>query len=402
MRTVQRKLEEHRGHPKERQPRRLPSGGPAVAREALSGPAQKAALAAAAKNLADAKKQPGAAAEAGNAQTASIIAEHEQAATSAELGTLMDENNSTSDGSAVIDPTESESAGVQRADEGFLIVPTSVPAPKEPVVEGEILSDQVRGANATLGSVFNPMADKTDIESTLQDILKEFILPMLDQHPYMQVDTPHRPKLQLTVSFNRAGMARICVGDWVEYRGGDARLTKQIGVEAALGRVVQADAFALPRVTWCSGTKWLKPFSLFNQEAVHVLFADQAASAYPAAFNSYSEPTPSKPSTPITTLEADVIASSTPSAVAALAASAGAHDMEAARENPVPPNAVSPSPAENLVEFNSPVPLHGSAAQHGETTCTQLVPGNKYPVRPLLLAGTASTKDVRGPPCICL
>ena len=87
----------------------------------------------------------------------------------------------------------------------------------------------------------------------------------------------------------------ISAGDWVEYRGGDDRLTKQIGAEAALGRVVEADAFSRPRVTWSNGTKWLKPYSLFNQEAVHVMFADQAASAYPEAFSTHSEPALSKP-----------------------------------------------------------------------------------------------------------
>jgi hypothetical protein len=119
---------------------------------------------------------------------------------------------------------------------------------------------------------------------------------MLDQHPYMQVDTPYRPELQISVTFYRAGRARISAGDWVEYRGGDDRLTKQIGGEAALGRVIEADAFSRPRVTWFDGTKWLKPYSLFDQEAVNVLFADQAASAYPEAFSTYPEPALPKPS----------------------------------------------------------------------------------------------------------
>lgn len=55
---------------------------------------------------------------------------------------------------------------------------------------------------------------------------------------------------------------------------------------------------------------------------------------------------------------------------------------EAVKENPPLPNEDSTVPAENLVEDNSPVPLQGSAAQHGETTCTQLVQGKKYQVRP--------------------
>jgi hypothetical protein len=271
-------------------------------------------------------------------------------------------------------------------EEGFLIVATTVPAPKEPVVEREIVSDPTRDAMATLRHAFSRMADTADIESTLQDTLEEFILPMLDQHPYMQVDTAYRPELQISVTLYRAGRARISAGDWVEYRGGDDRLTKQIGAEAALGRVVEADTFSRPRVTWSNGTKWLKPYSLFNQEAVHVLFADQAASAYPVAFSTYSEPALSKPPTAAPTMEADASASSAPSAVAALAASAGAHGMEDARENPVLSNAVSPSPAESLAEDNLPAHLAGPVMlgflPHGEATWTQLLPGKKYQVRP--------------------
>lgn len=58
------------------------------------------------------------------------------------------------------------------------------------------------------------------------------------------------------------------------------------------------------------------------------------------------------------------------------------HGPEAVKENPPLPNEDNTVPAENLVEDNSPVPLQGSAAQHGETTCTQLVHGKKYQVRP--------------------
>jgi hypothetical protein len=57
---------------------------------------------------------------------------------------------------------------LQRAlEEGFLIVVTTVSAPKEPVVEGEIPSDRVRSAYATLRHAFSYMADTADIESTL-------------------------------------------------------------------------------------------------------------------------------------------------------------------------------------------------------------------------------------------
>ena len=185
---------------------------------------------------------------------------------------------------------------LQRApEEGFLVIATSGPTPKVPVIECTIVPDQVQEAYATLGNIFNCMADTADIESTLQCALEEIIQPMMAEHPYMQVEMPYQPEVAVRVQIRRAKGARISAGDWVEYRGGDDRLTKQIGAEAALGRVVEADAFSRPRVTWATGTKWLKPYSLFNQEAVHVLFADQAASAYSEAFSTYSEPALSKP-----------------------------------------------------------------------------------------------------------
>jgi hypothetical protein len=198
-------------------------------------------------------------------------------------------------GVTTANPTESESAGVRLTDEGPLLVAPPAAVSKAKLLEGEVGSDQVRGAYAKLRSVFNRVADTAVIESALQDTLAEIVLPMLDQHPYMQVDTPYRPELQISVTLKRAGRTRICAGDWVVYRGGDDRLTKQIGAEAALGRVVEADAFSRPRVTWSNDATWLKPYSLFNQEAVHVLFADQAASAYPEAFSTYSELAQPKP-----------------------------------------------------------------------------------------------------------
>jgi hypothetical protein len=145
---------------------------------------------------------------------------------------------------------------------------------KATLLEGEVGSDQLIGAYVKLRSVFNRVADTAVIESALQDALAEIVRPMLDQHPYMQVDSQYRPELQVSVTLKRAGRARISAGDWVVYLGGDDRLTKQIGAQAALGRVVDADAFSRPRITWFSDTKWLKPYSLFNQKAVHVLFAD--------------------------------------------------------------------------------------------------------------------------------
>ena len=210
---------------------------------------------------------------------------------------------------------------LQRAlDEGFLVVTASGPTPTVPVIECEIVPGGNRDAMATLRGVYNRMADTADIENALEVALEEFVQPMMAEHPYMQVGKPYRPELQISVTFYRAGRARINAGDWVEYRGGDDRLTKQIGAEAALGRVVEADGFSRSRITWFNGTKWVKPYALFDEEAVHVLFADQAASAYPEAFSKYSEPALSKPRTAAPTMEADASASSAPSAVAALAA----------------------------------------------------------------------------------
>ena len=269
---------------------------------------------------------------------------------------------------------------------GLLVVTASGPTPKVPAIEYEIVPDRTRDAMATLRGVFNRMADTADIENALQEALQEFIQPMIAEHPYMQVDAPYQPKLQVSVTLYRPGRARISTGDWVEYRGGDDRLTKKIGAEAALGHVVEADTFSRPRITWFDGSKWLKPHALFDQDAVHVLFADQAASAYPEAFSTYSESAGSKPPTAVPTMEADASTSSAPSAVAAPAVLAGAQGVVDALENPVLPNAVSPSPAENQAEGNLPAHSTGSVTRgflpHGEATQTRLVPGKKYQVRP--------------------
>ncbi len=112
VRTVQRKLEEHRGYPREHQPRRLADGnGSGSAGEARPDPAQATAVATAAKNLAGAKK--------------------EQAVTAADSSALTSENNSTPDNGVVINPTESDSAGVRLAEEGFLIAALPVAEPEK-------------------------------------------------------------------------------------------------------------------------------------------------------------------------------------------------------------------------------------------------------------------------------
>ena len=119
---------------------------------------------------------------------------------------------------------------------------------------------------AELRGVFNRMADSADIENALEVALEEFVQPMMAEHPYMTVDTPYRPELQISVTIYRPGRARINAGDWVEYRGGDDRLTKQIGAEAALGHVVEADYFSPPRITWLQHEVG-EAYALFDEEA---------------------------------------------------------------------------------------------------------------------------------------
>jgi hypothetical protein len=276
---------------------------------------------------------------------------------------------------------------LQRAlEDGFLVVTTNAPTSKALLLEGEVGSDQVRGAYAKLRSVFNRMADTAEIENVLKEALEEFVQPMIAEHPYMQVDAPYRPELQVSVTLYRPGRSRINAGDWVEYRGGDDRLKKQIGAEAALGHVVEAGPCSRPRITWFNGTKWVNPYALFDEEAVHVLFADQAASAYPEAFSTYSEPAGSKPPTAVPTMEADASASPQPSAVPALAAPVGAQGLEVTREHITGPAEVSTVLIQNLVDDNSTARQTDSAARTlrppANMVWTQLVPGKKYQTRP--------------------
>ena len=91
-----------------------------TSRKARPNPAQGTGARTAAKSLADPKRELGSAAAAGNAQAAAIIAEYAQAVTTADSSISSNEDNSTSDNSVVIDPIESESPGVQLAEESLL------------------------------------------------------------------------------------------------------------------------------------------------------------------------------------------------------------------------------------------------------------------------------------------
>jgi hypothetical protein len=107
VRTVQRKLEEHRGHPKEQQPRRLSGGnGSVVARKARPKPVRADAT----RNLAPA--------------------------------------NSTSDNGMAINPTESDSACVRLSGEGFLIAARPVAEPEKIAAAPDKLGQSVGKLNA--------------------------------------------------------------------------------------------------------------------------------------------------------------------------------------------------------------------------------------------------------------
>src|ERR1039458_6687669 len=163
VRKIQRRLEEHRGHPKERQPRRLSGGGRSAAPKPTNkrtNAAQATAAKAATKNLADAKKELGVAAAAGNVQAAAIIAEYEQAVTTAASSTLTNENNSTSDNGVVINSTESDSSGVRLAEEGFLF---TAPPASEP--------EKVAASPDKLGPSVGKLTAEPDWKQVLVELL---------------------------------------------------------------------------------------------------------------------------------------------------------------------------------------------------------------------------------------
>jgi hypothetical protein len=110
--------------------------------------AQALAAEAAAKDLADAEKKLGPAAAAGNAQAVAIIAEYRKAATTADRSALTNEDSSTADNSMLIDPTESESAGVQLAVEGFLVATPTIAEPEKVAAAPNMLNPPVSELSA--------------------------------------------------------------------------------------------------------------------------------------------------------------------------------------------------------------------------------------------------------------
>jgi alkylated DNA repair dioxygenase AlkB len=169
--------------------------------------------------------------------------------------------------------------------------------PQPPPIGGEPVLEPEPGTLEELRQRIACMADTDEIEKALKKFFDELVAPLLEHHAYA-------PAHHVSVSVRRHRndhRDRISVGDWLEYRGRDRRLTEQIGAERSLGRVIGKDVLFRPRVRWYSGGKeWLKPYSLFGQSSVRVLFDFQAAEHYPEEFNSYlpdaeDEMVPQKP-----------------------------------------------------------------------------------------------------------
>jgi hypothetical protein len=148
VRTIQRQLEDHRGHPKERQTRRLPGGKGSGKGSSKASVKLTEAQAIAVKNLAEARKKFGTSAAAGNEQAAAILAEYEQAVTSADSSTLTNEDNSTPDRRVVINPTESEFACVRPGQEGFLFAAPPVAEPEKVAAPPDKIDPSVSALNA--------------------------------------------------------------------------------------------------------------------------------------------------------------------------------------------------------------------------------------------------------------
>jgi DNA repair photolyase len=169
-------------------------------------------------------------------------------------------------------------------DEGKLFAVTPSPAPPQPPpIVGDPVPESEPGTLEELRQRIARMADTDEISDALEEFLSRLVAPLLEHHAYA-------PSHHVSVSVRRHKdnpRERISLDDWLEYRGGDSRLSDQIGGERSLGRVIGKDMLDRPRVRWYSGSEWLKPYSLFDQSSVRVLFDFQAAKQYPEAFNAY-------------------------------------------------------------------------------------------------------------------
>ena len=157
-------------------------------------------------------------------------------------------------------------------------------APQPPPITGNPVHEPEPGTMEELRQRLSRMADTQEIEKALGEFLADLVTPLLEHHAYT-------PSHHVSVSVRRTSSPRIGVGDWVEYKGGYKRVSEQIGGERSLGRVIGEDMLRRPRVRWYSGNEWLKPYSLFDQFSVSVLFDFQAAERYPEAFNGYPKET---------------------------------------------------------------------------------------------------------------
>jgi hypothetical protein len=168
-----------------------------------------------------------------------------------------------------------------------------VEPPTTPPIVGEPVPEPVPGSLEELGQKLSHMADTNEIAGELKTYLLKLVQPLFQRHAYTLAT-------DISIQITRDGQyGRIVIDDWVEYRGGDTRLTKQTGQETTLGRVVGEDELRRPRVRWYDGQDWTKPYTLFNyqenssfdddpsDDTVRVLFGHQAAERYPKAFSNY-------------------------------------------------------------------------------------------------------------------
>lgn len=165
-------------------------------------------------------------------------------------------------------------------DEGVLFDSPPVSLPTAPSITGMPVSDPDTGMLESLRRELFRIADTWEAERILMSFLEELAKPLLAEHP-------NQPTLRVEVHLSRPEEPRVSVGDWVVYKGGDQRLRKQIGQDSALGRVVGVDKLNRPRIRWNDGSEWKKPYSLFDETLIRVVFDYQAATTFPDAYSSY-------------------------------------------------------------------------------------------------------------------
>jgi hypothetical protein len=153
--------------------------------------------------------------------------------------------------------------------------------PQPPPISGDPAAEPDPGSMEALRQRLNCVADTREISKALEKFLADLVTPILEHHPSSLTHS-------VSVRINRKDKSRVALHDWVQYDGGDKRLTEQTGGERSIGHVVGADMLKRPRIRWYTATgEWSKPYSLFDEFEVRVLFDWQAAERFPDAFNSY-------------------------------------------------------------------------------------------------------------------